>query len=81
MAQAVAKFVWEPDEATLARANVVRLVRKARDHEEARERRHAIRSHLVRAEEPVDEAKTSPRLKSGPILLASQPQREARSSS
>jgi hypothetical protein len=32
-------------------------------------------------EEAVDEAKTSPRLKSGPILLASQPKREMRSSS
>src|SRR4029079_16189428 len=28
MAQATTKFVWEPDEATLERANVVRLMRK-----------------------------------------------------
>src|SRR2546421_11856203 len=28
MAQAVAKFVWQPDEATLDRANVVRLMRR-----------------------------------------------------
>jgi hypothetical protein len=32
-------------------------------------------------EEPIDEAKTSPRLKSGPILLATQPQASVRSSS
>ena len=28
MAQATTKFIWEPDEATLERANVVRLMRK-----------------------------------------------------
>jgi hypothetical protein len=32
----------------------------------------------ARPDEPIDEAKTSPRLKSGPILLSSKPQHEPR---